>query len=716
MMENNDERKLSAVSVDALLKFGGSNCLPMILQTEVAECGLACLGMIAGYYGYDTDIMHLRRRHQISGKGVNLKHIMHMATGLHLAPRALRVESELLNQVQLPCILHWGLNHFVVLKAVQNKKMVLHDPAFGVRRLDREEFDKEFTGVVLELTPTKEFQKGVEKQPLRLADFWSQIIGLKLSLGKILLLSLMLQLFAIVAPFYMQIVVDYVIPKKEASFLIVLILGFGLLMCIQIATNTLRDFVILHVANRLTMQMSSNLFRHLIRLPIEYFEKRHMGDIVSRFGSLGYVRNLLTHSIVAAIIDGVMAVVTLIVMFLYSVHLTLIVLGTVAMYGIFRWIFFQPFKALTEERIIKAAKENSHFMESIRAIQTIKIFQREGDRHAQWLNKLAAVMNKDIQIAKWGISYGVVNSVLFGVQGLLIVYIAATSVLGGLISLGMFFAFMSFQGRFIGAMDSLISKWVELKMLDVHLNRLADIAFTPLEEIEKHAAADEQRGLSEPSSILQKITGKIEVRNLSFRYSEHEPYVFENVSFKIEPNESVAITGPSGCGKTTLLKCLMGLLKPTEGEIIIDDIPLKNFLHYRSQIAGVMQEDQLMSGDIAENICCFSSELLMEDVYESARIACIHNDVLKMPMQYHTLVGDMGSSLSGGQKQRIVLARALYRRPKILFMDEATSHLDVDNEIEISRNIKNVDITRVIVAHRNETISSADRIIRIGIK
>ena len=714
MMENIDERKLNAVSVDTLLKFGGSNRLPMILQTEVAECGLACLGMIAGYYGYDTDIMHLRRRHQISGKGVNLKYIMQIATGLHLSPRALRVESELLNQVQLPCIIHWGLNHFVVLKAVQNRKMVLHDPAFGVRYLDREEFNKEFTGVVLELTPTKEFQKGVEKQPLKLADFWSQATGLKRNLGKVLLLSLMLQLFAIVAPIYMQIVVDYVIPKKEESFLIVLVLGFGLLMCIQIATNTLRDFVIMHLANRLAMQMSSNLFRHLIRLPIEYFEKRHMGDIVSRFGSLGYVRNLLTHSIVAAIIDGIMAVVTLTVMFLYSVHLTLIVVGTVAIYGIFRWIFFQPFKVLTEERIVKAAKENSHFMESIRAIQTIKIFQREGDRQAQWLNNLAAVMNKDIQIAKWGIGYGIVNGMLFGIQGLLIIYFAATSVLGGLISLGMFFAFMSFQGRFIGAMDSLISKWVDLKMLDVHLNRLADIAFTPLEEIEKHAVIDEQRSLPEPSS-LQKVTGKIEVRNLAFRYSEHEPNVFENISFIIQPKESVAITGPSGCGKTTLLKCLMGLLKPTEGEIIVDDMPLNGLLHYRSQIAGVMQEDQLMNGDIAENICCFSSELLMEEVYESARIACIHDDILRMPMQYNTLVGDMGSSLSGGQKQRIVLARALHRQPRILFMDEATSHLDGENEFEISNNMKKVDITRVIVAHRSETINSADRIIRMGI-
>ncbi|WP_075187340.1 peptidase domain-containing ABC transporter [Teredinibacter haidensis] len=707
---------IDAVRADALLKFGSSYRLPMILQTEMAECGLACLGMIVGYYGYDTDIMNLRRRYSISSKGVNLKNIMNMAAGLHLAPRALRIEPEHLNHVQLPCIAHWGLNHFVVLKAVKKNKMVVHDPALGVRHLDKEEFNKEFTGVILELSPTKEFELGEEKQLLKLSDFWSRIVGLKRNLTQVLMLSLMLQLFALMAPFYMQIVVDYVIPSRGESFLIALALGFFLLMIVQIATNTLREFVILHIANRLSMQMSSNLFRHLIRLPIEYFEKRHMGDIVSRFGSLGHVRNLLTYSIVAAIIDGVMAVITLIAMFLYSSQLSFIVLGVVALYGVFRWVFFRPFKMLTEERIIAGAKENSHFMESIRAIQTIKIFQRENDRQAQWLNSLAAVINRDIRIANWGIGYGVINSFLFGLGSILIIYFAAISVIEGVLSLGMVYAFMSFQGRFVSAMDSLISKWVDLKMLDVHLGRLADIAFTPSENIDRHSIIDKQNVLGEDSYSLQKIAGKIEVRDLSYRYSEHEPNVFKNISFTVQPGESVAITGPSGCGKTTILKCLMGLLKPTEGEILIDDIPLKNILHYRSQIAGVMQEDQLLNGDMAENISCFSTELQMDEVHKSARMACIHDDVLKMPMQYNTLVGDMGSSLSGGQKQRIVLARALYSQPRILFMDEATSHLDLGNESVINDNVKSLDITRITVAHRGETINSADRIINMNLQ
>lgn len=711
---------------DLLLNFTDSRRLPMIMQTEVAECGLACLGMIAGFYGFDTDLMHLRRHHVISSKGTNLKNVMDIASRMHLAPRALRVEPEELSKVQLPCLLHWSLNHFVVLKAIQKNKMLLHDPAFGERSIERNEFDKEFTGVVLELTPTRAFTKGEEKRQLGLNDFWSNIVGLKRSLTQVLLLSLLLQLFALASPFYMQTIVDDVLLRKDLSLLIVLALGFSLLMLIQIGTNTLREFVVSYISNRLGMQMSANLFRHLIRLPMDYFEKRHMGDIVSRFGSLGRIRDLLTHSLVAALIDGIMAMITLVAMFLYSTQLTFIVIGVVIIYASIRWIFFHPFKLLTEESIVAGSRESTHFMESIRAIQTIKLFQRENDRQHQWQNRLADVMNKNIRITNWGIWYGVVNSLLFGIENLLVTYFAAMSVMNSVMSLGMLYAFMSYKGRFVGAMDSLISKWIELKMLDLHLNRLADIALSPIEKIDDHISLDNEEIVvqaEEPYNNLiniksqrsKKIHGKIEVRNISFRYSEYEPYIFRNLSFVIQAGETVAITGPSGCGKTTLLKCLMGLTQPTDGEIYIDDLLLENIPSYRSQIAGVMQSDQLLSGDIAENICSFSSTVNIEKIHACAHMACIHNDIQRMPMQYHTLVGDMGSSLSGGQKQRVVLARALYREPRILFMDEATSHLDVDNESVVNDHIKRLDITRVLVAHRPETVRSAGRQINLTI-
>jgi len=446
-----------------------------------------------------------------------------------------------------------------------------------------------------------------------------------------------------------------------------------------------------------------------------------MGDIVSRFGSLGNVRNILTSGVVVAVVDGVMALLTLVAMFIYSVKLTLIVIAIVAFYAFIRWMLFHPFRTLSEESIAAGAKEQSHFMESLRAIQTIKLFQRENDRQNQWQNRLANVMNKDIQIARWSIGYGAINGLLFGIENTLIIFFAAKAVMGDVISLGMLYAFVNYKSRFISSMDNLISQWIEYKMLGLHLDRLADITYTPAEKIVDAQEVDwcEQDFDANNVDVFtlpeysNPIFGKIEVKNLGYRYSEEESFVFRDLNFVIEKGETVAITGPSGCGKSTLLMCLMGFIEPTEGVILIDDIPLKNQLSYRSQIAGVLQEDQLISGDILENICCYSPNVSQDKAIVCAQLACIHNEISSMPMRYNTMVGDMGSNLSGGQKQRIILARALYRQPKILYLDEATSHLDVENELSVNENIRNIQITRVIVAHRAETIATAQRKIEL---
>jgi ATP-binding cassette, subfamily B, bacterial CvaB/MchF/RaxB len=689
---------------ESLLNFASSQHLPVIIQTETAECGLACLAMIASFHGYETDLISLRRKFSISSHGTNLKSLIDMAARLHLATRALKLNSDSIGGLQLPCVLHWDLNHFVVLKTVKNHKAIIHDPATGEKILTKEEFDKHFTGVALECTPTNKFEIADTRQYLKLHHFWSRISGLKRSLLQIFLLSLLLQVFAIISPYYMQTVVDDVILRNDDNLLIVLALGFGLLLLIEAGTHVLRQWVILYLSSRLNIQMAANLFRHLIYLPMSYFSTRHMGDVVSRFGSLQNVRELLTNKLVAAVVDGIMAVITLTVMFFYSVKLTLIVLIVVFLYAALRFALYRPLRLLTEEQIIAQSKHDTHFMESVRAIQTIKLFQRENDRQSQWQNHLANTINQGIRIARWNIAYDTINRLLFGVENLLVIYFAATAVMGNIFSVGMLYAFISYKSRFVGAMDTLIATSIELKMLGLHLDRLSDIVFTETEE---------QHEQSLMQSISQPLIGKIEVRNLGFRYGEAENPAFQNVNFIIEPGETVAITGPSGCGKTTLLKCLMGLLQPTEGEILIDDHPIKQVSDYRRQIAGVMQDDQLLAGSIADNIACFDSQVDFERIALCAQLACVHDEIIRMPMQYNTLVGDMGSSLSGGQKQRIVLARALYRAPRILFMDEATSHLDVANESLVNNHIKALAITRVLVAHRPETVESAGRQINL---
>lgn len=692
-----------AARPDQLLNFGGARRLPVVHQTEAAECGLACLAMIASFHGYETNLAHLRQRIQISSHGTNLKNLIDMAARLHLAGRALKLDSDSLGGLQLPCILHWDMNHFVVLKAVKNRKAIIHDPASGERVLTKEEFDKHFTGIALELTPTSKFEVADTRKHLRLQHFWSRINGLKRSLLQILVLSLLLQVFAIISPYYMQTVVDDVILRNDENLLVVLALGFGLLLLIETGTHVLRQWVMLYLSSRLNIQMAANLFRHLIRLPMNYFSTRHMGDVVSRFSSLQNVRELLTTSLVSAVVDGIMAVITLTVMFFYSVKLTFLVLIVVLLYAVLRFALYRPLRLLTEEQIIAQAKHDTHFMESVRAIQTIKLFQRENDRQSQWQNRLADTINQGIRITRWNIGYDTINRLLFGLENLLVIYFAATAVMGNIFSVGMLYAFLSYKNRFVGAMDALIATWIEMKMLGLHLDRLSDIVFTETEEQDEFL----------PGYSSSQLVGKIEVRNLSFQYGETEGAVFKNLNFTIEPGETVAITGSSGCGKTTLLKCLMGLLQPMQGEILIDGHPLKQVLDYRRQIAGVMQDDQLLAGSVADNIACFESHIDFERIIQCAQMACIHDEIIKMPMQYYTLVGDMGNSLSGGQKQRIVLARALYRAPRILFMDEATSHLDVANESLVNDHIRQLAITRILVAHRPETVKSAGRQIEL---
>ncbi|MBT4442045.1 MAG: peptidase domain-containing ABC transporter [Oceanospirillaceae bacterium] len=681
--------------------------LPVILQAEASECGLACLAMIAGFYGFETDLNQLRRRFSMSMHGVNLKQLRDMATRMHLNGRALQLEMEHLKDLQLPCILHWDMNHFVVLKSVRKGRITIHDPGHGVRHFTEAEFGEHFTGIAMELTPTQAFSVKSDKQSIGLSSLWSKSSGIGRSLMVILGLSILLQVFGIAAPFYMQVVVDDVVQRADIDLLLVLALGFGLLMVMEVLTQGLRGLLILHLASHLSLQMANNLFRHLIRLPLQFFEKRHMGDILSRFGSLEQVRELISSGLVAAVVDGVMAIITLVIMFVYSVKLALVVIGVTALYFVLRLALYRPFRTRTEEGLVADAKQQSHFMESIRAIQSIKVFQQENERHSRWQNHYSDTINTGIRIGHWNIGYTTLNQLLFGVENIVIIYLAANAVIDSVISLGMLYAFMSYKQRFISSMDSFITQVIEFKVLGLHLERLSDIVLAKAEE-------DPETGFAAVDGNQLQLQGHFKVENASFRYSEATEPVFSQLNFDIASGESVALVGPSGCGKTTLVKCLMGLLPLDEGQIYIDDKPIEQSTLFRGRIGAVMQDDQLVSGSLADNISCFDPIVDEARIAQSAAMANIHDDIMAMPMNYNTLVGDMGASLSGGQKQRVLLARALYRKPDVLFLDEATSHLDIAGESIVNEHIKQLKITRIMVAHRPETIATADRVIDIG--
>ncbi|QRX83996.1 peptidase domain-containing ABC transporter [Glaciimonas sp. PAMC28666] len=686
----------------APLSFGFTASLPLILQTERAECGLACLAMVASYHGYRSDLASLRQRFPVSLKGSTLRDLIHVAAQLSLASRPVKLDLDALDQLRLPCVLHWNFNHFVVLQKVGRRSVTIHDPATGIRTCSREEVSNAFTGVALECWPDPGFKPAQETQRIRLRDLLGQVSGLYRSFGQIILLSLALEAFALVSPFFMQWVIDNVLVSSDHDLLVTLALGFGFLLVLQQLIGLVRSWATMYMSTTLNVQWQGNVLSHLLRLPVDWFQKRHLGDVVSRFGAVGAIQRTLTISFLEALLDGVMTTLTLALMFLYSPLLAWIAVAAMGLYGLVRWAWFAPLRRATEEQIVHAAVQQTHFLETIRGVKTIKLFQRGDARRVGWLGLLVDQINADLRTQKLNLLYKSLNGMIFGIENILIISLGAKLIMAGNFSIGVLIAFVAYKGQFDARVSSLIDKWVEVKMLKLQGERLADIVLQKPEPLSASAEAE----------VSDALPATLEVRNVHFRYGEREADVLNGISFAVCAGESVAIAGPSGGGKTTLINILLGVLTPTEGEVLIGGrkLELVGLATLRGMVATVLQDDVLFAGSIADNICFFDPAADRDWIAECARLAAIHDDITVMPMAYNTLVGDMGTVLSGGQKQRVLLARALYKRPKILFLDEATSHLDIARERSVNDAVKSLNITRVIVAHRPETIASADRV------
>ncbi|WP_321955184.1 peptidase domain-containing ABC transporter [Burkholderia cenocepacia] len=689
------------------LSFGVGRKLLMLLQTEATECGVACLAMISSYHGHRVDITELRNRFPISLKGAGLSRIIEISNSLNLGARALKLDLDQLVQLRVPCILHWNFNHFVVLKEVSGRSVVIHDPAEGVRKFSLEEVSRSFTGVALELWPTGEFQLREPAPAVRLRSLVGPVTGLSRSVGQVLVLALALEVFALVQPFFMQWVVDEVIVSSDRDLLTVLALGFALLFVIQQATSAIRAWVLMYFSTTLNVQWRDNVFAHLISLPTRYFEKRHLGDVVSRFGSVDVIQQTLTTSFIGAITDGLMSVVTLAMMFVYSWKLGIIAIVTMFFYIFLRGIWYFPLKNASEEQIIRVAKQESHFLETIRGIKSIKLFNRQNERRAGWIKLLVDQINAGLRIQKLQLLYQQINGLIFGAAGLIVVWLGARMVMDGYFTVGALIAFSSYKGQFDSRVGSLIDKFFEVKLLRLQGERLSDIVFSTPEP---------KGSLRHVPGEATDLRGSIEFNAINFRYAEGEPFILDGVTFSITPGESVAIVGPSGCGKTTLINILLGVLEPSSGSVSIGGVEMGRLGvdQLRAIVGTVLQDDVLFAGSISENISFFDPDADDKWIVQCAQLAAVHADIISMPMGYNTLVGDMGTVLSGGQKQRVLLARALYKRPKILVLDEATSHLDLQREQQVNVAVSALQMTRVIVAHRPQTIASAARVIGLN--
>ncbi len=679
----------------------GTRRVPTVEAAEGAECALACLTMIARFHGHDLDLNALRQRFPASLAGTTLRALMRMADQLGLSTRALKLEMEDLSKLQLPAILHWDLNHFVVLSKVASSGARIHDPATGERQLSFDEISHHFTGVALELSPSSSFVPVSWRSQLKFWHLWSSIKGLPAGVTQVFILSAALQIVAFALPFQLQVVIDDAIAQSDKNLLLVVALGFGGLIVLQAAIGYLRDRVVLILSSLLSYQIVGNLVRHLLRLSTGYFEKRHLGDLLSRVRSSEPIRAAIAHGLIAAIIDGLIALLAVAILFFYSGLLAGIVLVSVVLYLATMLLAYPALQRRTREQILASASEQTTLMESLRAATTIKLMSREAEREAVWRNRYANVVNAQLAVGSLQISTNAVRSVLMGLQTVLVIYFAARMIIAGQgFSVGMLVAFFSFRQTFSDRATALVAQAMQFRLLGVHLDRLSDIV---------HAEAEP----SLPGPFGYGAQGAIRFKAVSFRYGSTERAILEEVDLNIEPGAFVAIVGPSGCGKTTLVKLILGLYPPTAGEIWLDGLPATASLWpaWREHVGVVAQDDRLLSGTIADNIAFFDPQLDMQRVHKAAIAARIHDDILRMPMQYLSLIGDMGSMLSGGQKQRILLARALYREPKILILDEGTANIDPDTEESIAELVAALPVTRIVVAHRAALLARAQKVL-----
>jgi ATP-binding cassette, subfamily B, bacterial CvaB/MchF/RaxB len=657
--------------------------------------------MVSGYFGHHVSLPDLRRRFSLSLKGMTLEQLIDSAHALGFVCRPLRVDMHELHRLATPCILHWDLDHFVVLRSVKRSTLTIHDPAVGERSLSMEEAGKHATGVVVEISKGPNFQQRSAQPSMPLLTLAGTIHGLKRALLTIFGLALALEVFGLLAPQLLQLIVDQVLADGDHDLLTFLGFTFLFLMVLQTVFSALRTWTVLWVSSYFNLNWTGNVFQHLLRLPQSYFIKRHLGDIVSRFGAISSIQQTLTTRFVEVVLDGLMAVVTAIVLTLYSPLLAAITVIAVALYGALRALYFRVYREANLSQIVVQAKQQSNLMEAVRGVQTLRLFNQVPFRSAQFVNSVTDTLNAGIAIQKLNLTFGSVQSLVTGAQRIGVLWLGAWLALKGQFSAGMLMAFAAYADQFTVRASSLIDYAIELRLLRLQGERLADIVLTQPETF------------ADGPYVGPHPIPKIRFEKVSFRYGASDPWVLKDCTFDIEADETTAIVGASGSGKSTLVRLLLGLLDPVEGSIIVGGIDLKHLgkKAYRAMIGSVMQDDHLFAGSIADNIAFFDRSASQEDVEAAARLAELHDDIVAMPMGYHSLVGDMGSSLSGGQQQRLTLARALYRRPKLLVLDEATSHLDVECERRIALSLTAMTMTKIIVAHRPETIQRAQRVL-----
>jgi len=690
--------------------FGFGKRLQPQLQAEKAECGLACLAMLFSWHGHATPLRRLRAEHPGPDAGVSLQKLMQISIQHGMAPRAVRLELNELADLQLPCILHWDYSHYVVLEKVGRRQCTIIDPAIGRRRYTMAETSQHFTGIGLELSPTLNFTQQPTQRGLGLRDFIPSRKALVGYLGKIVALSFALQALALLSPYYIQTVVDDVLTRADADFLVVLAVGFALLTTLEVVLSALRSWTGTVFGQRLSFMMASSLLERLLSLPLGWFATRQTGDIASRFSSFEQLRGFLTQGVAFSVIDGVMALCFVVIMWLYAPGLTLVVLLSVALYLALRLAMFTPQREANSEHLVASAAQSGLFLESIKHINSLKSYGNEQTRKRLWEKAYSTEVNTAMRIARLGLTFSQAQALLFGLENILVIYLGASLIVQGSsgltepMTIGMLYAFIAYKNQFKDRVAGLVNYLMEFRLLRVHLDRLSDIALTEPEPLAITNA------LPPPTAK----TSLLSVQGLGFAYPDRGQ-LFSNVCLTLAAGESMAIGGPSGCGKSTLLRLIAGLTPLQSGSVqlqgrTLGDSPLAA---WRSMVACVTQHDGILAGSIADNITMFAADTDQPRLTHAGAITGLSSMVEQLPLKWETQLGELGSALSAGQQQRVLLARAIYAEPELLILDEATAHLDAAAETAIFTALREQGYTFVVVSHREAIHELADHSLQL---
>lgn len=678
-----------------------------LLQSEQQECGLACMAMIANAYGHNVDLPYLRSLHEIHRGGMSLAELYHLAGNFGLDPRGLSVQNlDDLSGLKMPAILHWEGRHYVVLDSVRGGKYVVHDPAVGRRVFSRADFAKHFSGVALEFQPRMSMEKIASKEGgLSLWDVIRSTTGFESSFWKILSVSVTIGLLTLATPILLQVSLDFVLPQTDVDLLGIIAIGLCALLLFETIGNWLRDMVILRTSIGMQVQFSRSVVSHGLRLPLRYFEARHPGDFVTRLGSIDQVKAFAADGLIRSLADAGVSIISVALMFYYSVEMTLMVLGTLLLAIGARTLFLARTREATTESLTAKADEVSTLLDGLDRMPTLKAHNVSARFERRWFEKLARFAGRDFVSRRLQIDTQLVVHciVIFGTVATL--YAGIGAVLQNKMTIGMLYAFFALRSSFFAMADTLTNNLMHLTVISSHVKRLEDvIQYAP----ETTAKA---------SMIRKAIRRQVELKDVAISFGQEERAVVTNASFVIdvENSERIAIIGESGSGKSSLLKVIASLAQPSAGTMLIDGKPLARFgvMEYRNNIGAVFAEDGLFNATLAENVSLFDPDIPLDHILAALRMVGLDNEIDALPQGLATIVSNNNSLLSTGQRRRVLAARVICRRPRLMLFDEITANLDAQTEWDLLESLSRLPGGKIFVTHSERLLGFVDRAYRM---